>query len=87
MPENEVTDSLRTPKRERERKARRKQMAESQAQQFEDELSGHELNLARLEAIPEPDRDEKHELLMEQSQKAIETLERSIEVSLEMAEG
>lgn len=45
-------------KRERARLQRKKHIIEQQAQQFEDEISGHELNLARLDALPEKDRDE-----------------------------
>lgn len=61
---------------------RKRRLALAQADQFEDTLSGHELNIARLNAIPEADRAEDHDDLLERELEAKATLERSITTTL-----
>lgn len=45
-------------RREKARLERKRATAIAQAAQFDDELSGHELNIARLEAVPQGQRDD-----------------------------
>lgn len=78
--------NVRTSEREAARLERRKQMAAQQAQQFEDELSGHELNIVRLESIPEAQRDESWEKSKKSAEDAIAVLDQAIVATLESAE-
>jgi hypothetical protein len=59
--------------REKARLARKKMLAVQQVQQFEDEISGHELNIARLKAAGQP--TEAEEAAIAAIEKAIETTE------------
>lgn len=62
----------------------RKQIAEQQWKQFEGEIFGHELNLKRLAAMPVADTAEgreQQELLVKNSEEAIEVLTKTIEVT------
>ncbi len=52
-----MAETVKQKARREKRIKRKKGLAESQAIQFEDTLSGHELNLARLNAMPETLRD------------------------------
>jgi hypothetical protein len=76
----------RTASRETARMERKRALAAAQAQQFEDELSGHELNLARLQALPAAQRDEGWQSQVDAAQAAIDTLDRAIETTLDEAE-
>ena len=70
------------PNRNTSRLKRKRRIALAQADQFEDTLSGHELNLARLNATPEAERGDDFDELVEAEQKAKATLERSIATTL-----
>lgn len=65
------------PEREKARQQRKKDIAAQQIQQFEDELSAHELNLARLAAAGQPidDAEKSIDIIVQ----AIETTEAEIE--------
>lgn len=69
-------------KREAARIVRKKALAETQAASFEDTLSGHELNLARLEAYPEEERDQEWHRQHDDEVKSINILKRAIETTL-----
>lgn len=58
--------------REKARLTRKKDIAKQQVQQFEDELSGQELNRARLVAAGQSTED---------TDLAIETIQRAIEIT------
>lgn len=83
--ENVMPKVPKSSARETKRLERKKQMAEAQAAQFEDELSSHELNLLRLESIPEADRDENWSAAHAQATQTIATLENAISVTLDAA--
>jgi hypothetical protein len=65
---------------------RKRQLAAQQVDSFEDTLSGHELNLARLNAFPEDERDTDWQNQHAENQRAIEVLERAIETTLAEAQ-
>lgn len=68
--------------REQRRLDRRKRAAAQQATQFEDTLSAHELNLMRLQALPEDLRDETTDEAIANEERAIATLKNAIQVTL-----
>jgi hypothetical protein len=76
----------RNAKREKARKGRKAEAARGQAQQFEDELSGHELNLLRLNAISSDQQDENWATARLAATTAIDTLDRAIETTLAEAD-
>jgi len=76
----------RDAKREKARKGRKAEAARGQAQQFEDELSGHELNLLRLDALPTDRRDENWTVARAAAVTAVDTLDRAIETTLAEAD-
>jgi hypothetical protein len=61
-------------KREQDRLNRKRSTAIQQASQFDDELSGHELNLARLDAIPAGSREANWQDTRDAILKAIATI-------------
>jgi len=69
-------------KREKDRLARKAQIALTQTQQFEDELSTHELNQLRLDALPIEKHDEKWTLARDVAVSSIDTLNHAIEITL-----
>lgn len=64
------------PAREEARLTRKKIIAQQQLEQFEDELSSHELNLARLTAAGQSTEDAEKSIAI--IEKAIETTEAEI---------
>ncbi len=70
-----------SPKREKERLQRKRVLASQQVMQFEDEKSGHELNLARLNSVPTEMRDEGHAQAVEEAKRALAIIERAIETT------
>jgi hypothetical protein len=62
----------------------RKQILDQQILQFEQELFGHEMNKARLNALSED--DVQAQKAVEQANKAIETIENAIAVTIEQRE-
>lgn len=76
----------RDAKREKARKGRKAEAARGQAQQFEDELSSHELNLLRLDVIPTDKRDEGWTAAHDAATAAVTTLDQAIEATLTEAD-
>jgi hypothetical protein len=74
------------PKREKDRLRRKRDIAKQQAQQFEDELSGHELNLARLDAQPVETRDAVWQQAREQGVAAAAVIKAAISTTLAEAD-
>ena len=72
--------------REKARQERKKALAAQQVEAFEDELSGHELNIARRDAVPQDLRDPGWENARTEAEKAIETINVAIDTTLTEAE-
>ena len=68
--------------REIERMVRKKVIALEQARQFEDELSGYELNVARLDGIPNVQRGEEWQEQKDAAETAMSTIRDAIVVTL-----
>jgi hypothetical protein len=78
--------SKRRGARQEKRLKRKRQIALQQAENFEDTLSSHELNLERLNALPEALRDSNHDAQVEAEERAIGQLEQAIEATLAAVE-
>jgi len=72
--------------RETERLARKKIIAAGQVTQFEDELSGHELNAARLDGISVAQRGAEWQQQKDDAETAMSTIRDAIVVTLAESE-